>query len=272
MSSYVRSHAGRLDDGDVRVHWTLRLGAVLCFLGHGAFGLIGKSGWVPYFDVVGIGPATSWRLMPLVGAIDILLASLILLQPRPAFLGYMTIWAVWTALLRPLAREPFWEALERAGNYGVPLALLATQSQPIRWLARLGVGRIDQPKRTRLERILLATVVLLLVGHAGLALTLKAELVRHYALIDAGRATSLCRASGMFELALAILMIVVRRRWVAALIFLWKVATESLFLLAGSPVWEIVERAGSFAAPLALALLLTRRFDTSAEPDTHRTA
>ena len=35
----------------------------------------------------------------------------------------------------------------------------------------------------------------------------------------------------------------------------WKLATESLFIVAGAPVWEIVERAGSYAAPLALAAL-----------------
>jgi hypothetical protein len=36
----------------------------------------------------------------------------------------------------------------------------------------------------------------------------------------------------------------------------WKLASESLFLVAGDPVWELVERAGSYAAPFALALLL----------------
>ena len=29
--------------------WTLRAGAALCFIGHGAFGVITKEGWVPYF-------------------------------------------------------------------------------------------------------------------------------------------------------------------------------------------------------------------------------
>jgi hypothetical protein len=36
----------------------------------------------------------------------------------------------------------------------------------------------------------------------------------------------------------------------------WKLATEALFPLSGSPIWEFVERAGSYTAPLALALLL----------------
>ena len=42
-------------------------------------------------------------------------------------------------------------------------------------------------------------------------------------------------------------------------IAVWKIATEALFPIAGSPAWEFIERGGSYAAPLALALLLTNR-------------
>jgi len=48
----------------------------------------------------------------------------------------------------------------------------------------------------------------------------------------------------------------------ALLVFacLWKLATESLFLTSGAPapVFEIIERGGSYIVPLALAYLLTR--------------
>jgi hypothetical protein len=36
----------------------------------------------------------------------------------------------------------------------------------------------------------------------------------------------------------------------------WKLGVESLFVAAGAPVWEIVERGGSYAAPVALAIVL----------------
>jgi len=39
---------------------------------------------------------------------------------------------------------------------------------------------------------------------------------------------------------------------------LWKVATELLYPIAGAPIWEFIERGGSYGAPLALALLLPR--------------
>jgi hypothetical protein len=35
----------------------------------------------------------------------------------------------------------------------------------------------------------------------------------------------------------------------------WKIATESLFIVAGAPFWEVIERFGSYAAPVALAVL-----------------
>ena len=36
----------------------------------------------------------------------------------------------------------------------------------------------------------------------------------------------------------------------------WKMATEALYPMSGTPIWEFVERAGSYAAPLVLALIL----------------
>jgi hypothetical protein len=39
----------------------------------------------------------------------------------------------------------------------------------------------------------------------------------------------------------------------------WKLATEFLFVVAGAPIWEFVERAGSYAAPLALSFMMRER-------------
>jgi hypothetical protein len=37
----------------------------------------------------------------------------------------------------------------------------------------------------------------------------------------------------------------------------WKLFTEMLFLTSGAPIWEVVERGGSYGAPLALFVLLS---------------
>jgi hypothetical protein len=96
----------------------------MCFIGHGAFGILTKEAWVPYFAVAGISREWAFTLMPLVGTVDILVGILTLVSPRRAALLYMAGWGLWTATLRPLAGESIWEVLERAGNYGVPLAFL----------------------------------------------------------------------------------------------------------------------------------------------------
>ncbi len=107
-----------------RIFWLLRLACAAEFIGHGAFGIITKAVWVPYFGVVGIPEDVAYRLMPVIGTIDISLGILVLLTPVRAALLYMAFWGFMTATIRPIAGEPVWEFLERAPNWGVPLALL----------------------------------------------------------------------------------------------------------------------------------------------------
>jgi hypothetical protein len=49
--------------------WMLRLACAAEFVGHGAFGILTKAAWVPYFGVVGIPPELGWKLMPLIGTV-----------------------------------------------------------------------------------------------------------------------------------------------------------------------------------------------------------
>ena len=224
---------------DSPAYWALRVGAALCFIGHGAFGFLTKAAWVPYFAIVGIPEGVAFQLMPWVGAIDVTVGMAVLFAPRRLPLVYMAVWALWTALLRPLSGESFFETLERAGNYGVPLALLL-----------MSVGRDAAVKRT-----LQVTTVLLLAGHGALgAFVGKGIFETHYASV--GLPQGLTAMVGWFEIGLAAAIAV--RPLTSLLLFAcaWKLATESLFLVAGAPVWEFVERAGSYAAPMALALRL----------------
>jgi hypothetical protein len=107
-----------------RIFWLLRLACAAEFIGHGAFGILTKAVWVPYFGVVGIPEHLAYLLMPVIGTIDITLGILVLLTPVRAALLYMAFWGFMTATIRPMAGEPIWEFLERAPNWGVPLALL----------------------------------------------------------------------------------------------------------------------------------------------------
>jgi hypothetical protein len=117
-------------DHTLLLFWLLRIACFCEFVGHGAFGIITKAAWVPYFEVVGIPERWAYRLMPVVGSVDIFVGFLVLLKPIRAALLYMAVWGLWTALLRPLSGEPFWETVERAPNYLVPATLLYLRGLP----------------------------------------------------------------------------------------------------------------------------------------------
>jgi hypothetical protein len=246
-------------------YWILRVGAAACFIGHGAFGFITKAAWLPYFAVIGIPESWAWKLMPVVGAVDVMAGMAVLFAPRGLPLVYMAVWALWTALLRPLAGESVFEMLERAGNYGVPAAFLLLTA-PRLWrdlVLPLQDATRDERTIAMVQRVLKWTTVLLLLGHGALgAITGKVMLTGHYAAIGLPAGTT--AVVGWFELALAASIAV--RPMTGLLLFVagWKLATEMLFLVAGAPIWEFVERAGSYAAPLALALLQNRASRESA--------
>ena len=249
------------------LHWVLRIAVAMCFVGHGAFGIITKPAWIPYFAVVGIPRDWAFMLMPIVGTIDILLGLLALFTPRPAVLLYMAAWGLWTALLRPLSGDVIWETLERAGNYGVPLAffIAAVPNVALRpwlrrldlatWVGRFDVGVLRPGTLWTITRVLTWTTALLLIGHGALgAFEQKPLLAQLWGSIGLG--PWIVPAAGWFEIALGGLVLVRATVPLLAFVVVWKVATELLFPIAGFPVWEFIERGGSYAAPIALAMLI----------------
>ena len=121
-------HGGNALDDTGPLYWMLRIACVAEFIGHGAFGIITKADWVPYFGVVGIPPELAWKLMPVIGTVDITLGLLVgLVAPLRIVLLYMAVWGFWTATLRPLAGESIWEFIERVPNWAIPLAFLCVR-------------------------------------------------------------------------------------------------------------------------------------------------
>jgi hypothetical protein len=107
-----------------KIYYTLRVAVAMCFIGHGAFGIITKPVWCNYFAVFGIGHDLAYRLMPLVGCFDIGMGIAMIVYPILAIPLWLVIWGIITASLRPLSGEPIAELIERAGNFGAPLVLL----------------------------------------------------------------------------------------------------------------------------------------------------
>jgi hypothetical protein len=100
-----------------KIYYTLRIASAMCFIGHGAFGIITKPIWCNYFGVFGIGHYTSFRLMPVVGCFDILMGIIILLYPLRAVIMWLVVWGTITALLRLISGEPFADGI---GTYTPP--------------------------------------------------------------------------------------------------------------------------------------------------------
>ncbi len=85
-----------------KMHYTLRIASAMCFIGHGAFGIITKAVWCNYFAVFGIGHDMAYHLMPVVGSIDILMGLSLLFYPMRIVLSWLVLWGIGTALRRPL--------------------------------------------------------------------------------------------------------------------------------------------------------------------------
>jgi len=244
------------------LHWILRVAVAACFIGHGAFGIITKAAWLPYFAIFGIPEAWAWRLMPVVGTVDITVGVLTLFQPVRAVVLYMAFWGFQTACLRPLAGQGVWELLERAGNYGVPLAFLillgAGRSVPD-WLSTRPMPPLTEGRAAAIAWVLRATTALLLIGHGGFDFAMHKDSAGYTAAIGISPATlanhPLRPLAGWFEGALGLLVLAWPERGLLIFVFVWKLGTEALRPLAGEPIWEFIERGGSYGAPLALAWL-----------------
>lgn len=113
-----------------KLEWVLRIGIAGEFIGHAAFALQAKAGWIPYFTAIGISSETAVQLMPIIGTMDIILALIVLVKPIRGLLLWMAFWGLATALARPIAGEPIWDFIERFANWAAPLALLLYYGWP----------------------------------------------------------------------------------------------------------------------------------------------
>jgi len=247
----------------LRLYTVLRIACAMCFIGHGAFGIITKPIWCNYFAVFGIGKESAYTLMPLVGAADIALGITILVFPIRAAAAWLVFWGLFTASLRPLSGEPFAEFLERAGNYGAPFALLLLAGHKIRfkeWFIPVReLQTWDDTLQKRVKLSLQIAGALLLAGHGWLNLMGKQGLLSQYTALGFGNAIITSRIVGSCELLGALLILIFPSRWLILALFIWKVTSEMFYPVYG--LFEWVERGGSYAVLLALWLLITYSYD-----------
>jgi len=236
------------------------------FVGHGSAGLSLKEGWVKYFAVYGFDRQTTLVLMPIVGAIDVSLGILSFVSPRRWALAWCAFWGLMTACLRPLAGESIWEVLDRAGNYGGPLAFLILSGFPTTvrgWFEPIRAGAVPRATLKRVAAVLRWITALVLIGHGAYnAIVQKPMLLDQYTkmgltslpLIGSGFMASL----GWLEILLGVAIAIRPLRSLALAACVFKISTELLYPVTGYPMYEFVERGFTYVAPFALFLILPR--------------
>lgn len=227
----------------------------MCFIGHGAFGIITKPIWCNYFAVFGIGHDPAYRLMPLLGSFDILMGIVVLVYPMRAIPLWLILWGTATALLRPLSGEPFAEYMERAGNFGAPFALLILSG---------GVGKnikniftplntnidIDAITLARVLTCLRIVIFLLLAGHGWLNIIGKKGLLNQYTMLGFSNAGRTALTIGICEIITAFVVLIRPFRQLVLVLFIWKISSELFY--PHHELFEWIERGGSYGVLLAL--------------------
>lgn len=246
------------------LHWVLRVTIACCFIGHGAWGVITKEGWLPFFRSQSIPDEIAWKLMPIIGAFDILMAILVLIKPRRIIVMWMLVWALWTAILRPISgTQGTWEFWERAGNWLPPLMFLilggAFAMKMKDWFSEYKEPALDDDKVGILHFLGRITIGLLLIGHGGFgAFVEKQMLINHFASIGLPADVALINAVGWFEIILGAVIIILPALPLIWLALVWKVLTELLYVTDGGllNIFEFIERWGDYGIPVAMIMII----------------
>ncbi len=250
----------------LQIHWLFRICCFMEFVGHGAFGILTKAGWLPYIQAFGFPESLGWQLMPLIGAVDIAFGILTLITPRRAFILYMAIWGFFTALLRPLAGEGWWEFFERSYNFGLPTLFFLTHSVAPYWKNSLfkEISTADLISSERLQFFAKPAqwiIISYLLGHGAFSVLMgKQNLLYQYVQMGmpmlAGHTYLGIYLMGCMEILLAVAVYFNPTRSVLIFTALWKIASEALYPLTGAygGGWELMERGSSYGMPFLLLL------------------
>ena len=254
--------------------WILKIAVGLNFIFHGAWGIVGKEAWIPFFGFAGIGPESAVVLQRLVGVMDITLGLITMFAPTRWALIWIIVWAVWTASLRPLTGSAWWYFLERSGNYGPPIAFLiyAGWGRNINgWLMPIKSFALSINKIKAIKWVLRISIGVQLITH-GLygVIEGKEVLIGHFSSV--GLPGTLMDPEyflltiGWMEIAMGALILLKPFRAALVLVILWEVFLGLLYPISGLPetehaqiyqVFRTLERFGDYAGPFALLYLMS---------------
>jgi hypothetical protein len=111
--------------------------------------------------------------------------------------------------------------------------------------------------KDKLELVLRIGVFGVFLGHGIFAIEGKQrfiEMIQSMVPVDAATATSLLFAVGVVDILVAFSVLLKPQKYVLVYATVWAFMTALARITAGDPVWDFVERAANWAAPLALLL------------------
>lgn len=108
----------------ITVDLILRIGVFGTFIGHGILAIQVHPPWIHFLTTAGFTLEQAKLVMPVIGALDVVFATWVLVKPNKYVLLWMVFWAFLTALIRPLSGGSVLGFVERAANWAAPLALL----------------------------------------------------------------------------------------------------------------------------------------------------
>ena len=258
---------------DTAILWVLKIACGFNFLFHGAWGVVGKEAWIPFFGVAGVGPEAAEVLQRWVGVMDITLGLIVLFMPTRWAILWIFVWAVWTASLRPLTGSAWWYFLERSGNYGPPLAFMLYAGwgkSVMDWIRPFQTPALTVNKIEVIKWVLRGAISAQLITH-GLygVLEVKQLLIGHYASVGLPgpwmEPETFLIATGWFEIGLGALILLKPVRAAIVLIILWEVFVGLLYPISGLPatehppaylIFRTLERFGDYAGPFGILLLV----------------
>jgi len=107
-----------------KIEWLLRIGVAGEFIGHGLLAIRGKQDWIGWISqLTGVSIEMATTLLLLIGALDLVVAVVVLIRPVRPILLWAAFWGFWTALVRPIVGESILDFIERSANWAAPLAL-----------------------------------------------------------------------------------------------------------------------------------------------------
>lgn len=103
----------------------LRIGAGLCFIGHGILALTAKAKFILLLSTFGVEAEAAVSILRLIGGLDIVVGLLILFKPSKLVLKWAMAWTCLTIIAWLVHGDTIMDLMRRAPYFTVPFALLA---------------------------------------------------------------------------------------------------------------------------------------------------